>query len=195
VIADGHHRYETALNYRKERPTHAGKIDPDALRARHDELFNTRSEGLTILPGHRGAAHIHDFSWSGVRRHLEPWFAAEAFPVFYEEKKAEAQKKFLGKLAVGAQETGDRRYPQRSRRSRLLRIDAARGGQAWPCCCKRFAAAARTGRSAAAEGIWSRRWASAPQAVTAEAKSHLRAEARCGIRCRGPRPRANSRFF
>src|SRR5262249_25535427 len=30
VIADGHHRYETALNYRNERRVLAGKIDPDA---------------------------------------------------------------------------------------------------------------------------------------------------------------------
>jgi uncharacterized protein (DUF1015 family) len=99
VIADGHHRYETALNYRKERPTHAGKIDPDAPSARAMmSFFNTRSEGLTILPGHRVAAHIHDFSWSGMRRYLEPWFAAAAFPFSSEEKKVEAQRKFLAKL-------------------------------------------------------------------------------------------------
>src|SRR5207245_98458 len=94
VIADGHHRYETALNYHKERPTHAGRIDPNAPSARAMmSFFNTRSEGLTILPGHRVAAHVHDFSWSGVRRYLEPWFAAEAFPFSSEEKRAEAQKK------------------------------------------------------------------------------------------------------
>jgi len=88
-----HHRYETALNYRKERPTHAGKIDPDAPSERAMmSFFNTRSEGLTILPGHRVAAHIHDFSWSGVRRHLEPWFAAEAFPFSTRRKKRRRRK-------------------------------------------------------------------------------------------------------
>jgi len=52
VIADGHHRTRTALNYRKERPTHAGKIDPMHRPARAMmSFFNTRSEGLTILPG------------------------------------------------------------------------------------------------------------------------------------------------
>src|SRR5215467_6554099 len=30
VIADGHHRYETALTYRNERRAQAGKIDPEA---------------------------------------------------------------------------------------------------------------------------------------------------------------------
>src|SRR6266571_5005178 len=78
VIADGHHRYETALNYRNERRTRAGKIDPEAPYERVMMTFiNARSEGLTILPTHRVAANVHDFSWSGVRRHLEPWFAAE----------------------------------------------------------------------------------------------------------------------
>jgi len=44
-----------------------------------DDLHYTRSEGLTILPTHRVAANLHDFSWASVRRYLEPWFAAEAF--------------------------------------------------------------------------------------------------------------------
>ena len=57
VIADGHHRYETALNYRNECRTRAGKIDPDAPYERAMMTFiNTRSEGLTILPTHRVAA-------------------------------------------------------------------------------------------------------------------------------------------
>jgi len=104
VIADGHHRYETALNYRNERRTLAGKIEPDAPYERVMMTFvNTQSEGLMILPGHRVAAHVHDFFWSGVRRHLEPWFAAEAFPFSSEEKKAAARKSFLARL-VGARE-------------------------------------------------------------------------------------------
>ena len=100
VIADGHHRYETALNYRNECRARAGKIEPDAPFERvMMTFFNTRSEGLTILPTHRVAAHIHDFSWTAVRRHLEPWFAAEAFPFEDEGKKAEARKNFLARLA------------------------------------------------------------------------------------------------
>ncbi len=112
VIADGHHRYETALNYRNEcraRPSghrvNAGKADPEASYERAPwelammTFINTRGEGLTILPGHRVAANVHDFSWSGVRRYLEPWFAAEMFPFSDEGKKAAAQKNFLAKLA------------------------------------------------------------------------------------------------
>ncbi len=129
VIADGHHRYETALNYRKERPTHRGKIDLDAPSARAMmSFFNTRSEGLTILPGHRVAAHIHDFSWSGVRRYLEPWFAAEAFLFSSEEKKAEAQKKFLGKLVSARKKRGIGVYPAAEPQKRAFYVLTLREG-------------------------------------------------------------------
>jgi len=80
VIADGHHRYETALNYRNERRSQT--IHPDRNAPYEFAMMtfiNTRSEGLTILPTHRVAAHLHDFSWASVRRHLEPWFTADSF--------------------------------------------------------------------------------------------------------------------
>ena len=105
VIADGHHRYETALNYRNERRAasglraDAGKIDSEAPYERVMMTFiNTKSEGLTILPTHRLAANVHDFSWSGVRRHLEPWFTAEEFPFSGSAERSEVKKKFLAKL-------------------------------------------------------------------------------------------------
>jgi len=41
------------------------------------------------------------------------------------------------------------------------------------------------------EGILEPALGITPQAVTAGSESHLRAGSRCGIRCRGPRPRAN----
>ncbi len=115
VIADGHHRYETALNYRNERRLTAGGVHPSAPYATAPYDFammtfvNTCSEGLTILPTHRLAAHLHDFSWSEARRYLEPWFEAQAFPFAHDEQKAEAQSKFLaylhearGQRAIGA---------------------------------------------------------------------------------------------
>jgi uncharacterized protein (DUF1015 family) len=115
VIADGHHRYETALNYRNERRLHAGGLHPSAPYAQAPYDFammtfvNTSSEGLTILPTHRLAANLHDFSWSEARRYLEPWFEAQAFPFADDGQKAEAQNKFLaclhearGQRAIGA---------------------------------------------------------------------------------------------
>jgi uncharacterized protein (DUF1015 family) len=99
VIADGHHRYETALNYRNECRARIGRVDPQAPFERVMMTFiNTHSEGLTILPTHRVVAHLHEFSWPAVRRHLEPWFAAESFPFSNDSKKAEARKNFLARL-------------------------------------------------------------------------------------------------
>jgi uncharacterized protein (DUF1015 family) len=129
VIADGHHRYETALKYRNEHPTHAGKIDPDAPYERAMmSFFNTRSEGLTILPGHRVAAHIHDYSWSGVRRYLEPWFAAEAFPFSEEGKRDEARRNFLAKLASGREKRAIGVYPAVESQKRAFYVLTLREG-------------------------------------------------------------------
>lgn len=100
VIADGHHRYETALAFRNEYRSRAGNTDPEAPFERVMMTFiNTHSEGLTILPTHRVASHIHDFSWPALRRHLEPWFTAEEFPFSNDSQKVEARRKFLACLA------------------------------------------------------------------------------------------------
>lgn len=97
VIADGHHRYETALNYRNE--CRAGKPHSDAPYERAMMTFvNTRSEGLTILPTHRVAAHVHDFSWTAVRRYLEPWFSTEDFPFKNDLEKTQARARLLERL-------------------------------------------------------------------------------------------------
>ncbi len=54
VIADGHHRYETALLYRDERRAETGRADESAPYERMlMAFFNVRDEGLTILPTHR----------------------------------------------------------------------------------------------------------------------------------------------
>lgn len=54
LIADGHHRYETALAYRNERRDQAGTSDPNASS---EYLMMTlvpmESRGLVILPTHR----------------------------------------------------------------------------------------------------------------------------------------------
>jgi uncharacterized protein (DUF1015 family) len=112
VIADGHHRYETALNYRSARRTQAGRIDPKASYERVMMTFiNTCSEGLTILPTHRLAANLVDFSWASVRRHLEPWFAAEAFAFRTESEQSEARAKFLQRLGGARVHRGIGVYP------------------------------------------------------------------------------------
>jgi uncharacterized protein (DUF1015 family) len=55
VIADGHHRYETALAYREEM---RGKNGSDRMPM---TFFNMNSPGLTILPTHRVVANLAQF--------------------------------------------------------------------------------------------------------------------------------------
>src|ERR1700687_2718298 len=99
VIADGHHRYETALNYRNELRSRAGKTDPDAVYENAMMTFvNTRSEGLVILPTHRVVANLQDFSWNKMLSQLEPWFSSEVFSFLSEAEKTEARNKFLTRL-------------------------------------------------------------------------------------------------
>jgi uncharacterized protein (DUF1015 family) len=62
LIADGHHRYETALAYRNERRTETGSSDPNAA---HEFVMMTlipmESRGLVILPTHRIVHGLLDF--------------------------------------------------------------------------------------------------------------------------------------
>ncbi|HEV2417510.1 MAG TPA: DUF1015 domain-containing protein [Terriglobia bacterium] len=72
VIADGHHRYETALAYRNLRRAEAG------YDGRADYVMATfirmETEGLTILPTHRVVHSLRGFDWAK--------FASEAKATF-----------------------------------------------------------------------------------------------------------------
>lgn len=111
VIADGHHRYETALNYRNERRTQAGQIIEDAPYERAMMTFiNTQGAGLTILPTHRVVAKLREFNWTELRRHLEPWFTAESIE-FTEESEQQAREEFLRKLTAAVKKRAIGAYP------------------------------------------------------------------------------------
>jgi uncharacterized protein (DUF1015 family) len=112
VIADGHHRYETALNYRNERRSATPGSDPAAPYERAMMTFiNARSEGLTILPTHRVVANLADFSWTSTRRFLEPFFTAEEFPFTDDAAKTLARTDFLRRLAETREHRGIGVYP------------------------------------------------------------------------------------
>ncbi|MCR4405688.1 MAG: DUF1015 domain-containing protein [Anaerolineae bacterium] len=59
IIADGHHRYETSLNYRNEMRTAYPDAPPNAaFNYRAVALVSMDDPGLTILPTHR---EVHDY--------------------------------------------------------------------------------------------------------------------------------------
>ncbi len=94
IIADGHHRYETALAYRNECRQKTGRSDPDAPHERVMMTFvHTEQPGVTILPGHRVASNLTDFNFRAFRDKAGEFFDWYAYP------GADAAPKLLRDLA------------------------------------------------------------------------------------------------
>jgi hypothetical protein len=97
--------------------------NPDAPYERSMMTFiNTRSEGLTILPTHRVVANLDDFSWSSVRRYLEPWFTTEVLSFSNHNQRLEAQEKVLEHLSEGRRRRRIAAYPAADAASRAFYI-------------------------------------------------------------------------
>ena len=81
VIADGHHRYETALAYRDECRRATNSTDRNAP---HEKammtFFNAHGRGLTILPTHRVLSNLPEFDFEQFRSLLTPYFDWYAYP-------------------------------------------------------------------------------------------------------------------
>jgi uncharacterized protein (DUF1015 family) len=79
VIADGHHRYETALNFRNECRA-AGRGGPD-VQAPYEYVMmtfvNMSDPGLLILPTHRVVHSLDSFSVDSFRNSSRAFFEVE----------------------------------------------------------------------------------------------------------------------
>src|SRR6266446_4146068 len=129
ILAEAEGAAAPATEMRDEYRKRAGKIDPEAPYERIMMTFlNTRSEGLTILPTHRLAAHVHDFSWTSVRRHLEPWFTAEEFPFSGSGERSEAKKNFLARLTSAREKRAIGVYPAAEAQKRAFYVLTLREG-------------------------------------------------------------------
>ncbi len=74
-IADGHHRYETALNYRDEiRGQHTGLSEDAAANSLLMYFSNLNDDGLVILPIHRALHNLKDFSLDDFTEKLGTYF-------------------------------------------------------------------------------------------------------------------------
>jgi uncharacterized protein (DUF1015 family) len=80
IIADGHHRYKTALRYNKEHPD-------ESSRYRMLAFVNTQNEGLVILPTHRLVQRVEDFDCTKLLSSLSEDFEIEAFE-FHDDNEA-----------------------------------------------------------------------------------------------------------
>jgi uncharacterized protein (DUF1015 family) len=87
IIADGHHRYETALNYSKEHApaevesSTAGLPQPAYPEAAVMMTFvNMDSDGLVILPTHRVVHSLAGFDPAALTRAAEEFFTVTSLP-------------------------------------------------------------------------------------------------------------------
>ena len=101
VIADGHHRYETAIAYRDECRSKDPRRDLDAPHEKVMMTFiNTRSEGLLILPTHRVIAGLANFDAAAFRRNMSAAFDQEASSFEGASTRPAALEKFRSELAT-----------------------------------------------------------------------------------------------
>jgi uncharacterized protein (DUF1015 family) len=81
IIADGHHRYETALNYRNECRADAGASTAPPGTAAHEfvmmTLVNMNSPALLILPTHRVVHSLTSFSEEAFGKAARAFFDIE----------------------------------------------------------------------------------------------------------------------
>lgn len=91
-IADGHHRYETALAYKREMEQSAS-YDPQAPYNYVMMYLTSMSHpGLTILPAHRMVKGLDNFYTAELLAALAPYFDVEELPCSAENFSGDAEK-------------------------------------------------------------------------------------------------------
>lgn len=96
IIADGHHRYETALNLRNEgraKRKHEDRYAADEFAMM--TFVNTHSKGLTILPTHRLIRNIPNFDFEKFRKIMGQYFDWYSYPFLNAEERSTAWTDFL----------------------------------------------------------------------------------------------------
>jgi uncharacterized protein (DUF1015 family) len=103
VIADGHHRYETALNYRNEQRANgatgrAGAAAPYELVMM--TLVNMDSPGLVILPTHRVVHGLESFSAAAFREKARTYFSVEEVDTSVDAARAAVILREAGRIGT-----------------------------------------------------------------------------------------------
>ncbi len=91
IIADGHHRYETALNYYNQ-------TQNPAAWYRMMTFVNMKNEGLIILPTHRLVANLSDFDFDKLLTELYDDFDIVAHPFVGDDDKALAMQRMFEQM-------------------------------------------------------------------------------------------------
>jgi uncharacterized protein (DUF1015 family) len=104
IIADGHHRYETALHYRNERRAAAAAPQAEPGTAPYDFVMmtfvNMNSSGLMILPTHRVVHNLPSFSDEDFRKAARPFFDIDEVEAELDAPKATAILREAGRAGT-----------------------------------------------------------------------------------------------
>lgn len=77
-IADGHHRFQTSVEYRNECLAQGWQTSgPESFDKRMIGLFNMESPGLKVLATHRGIKNVDETRIGRLRAGLEPFFQVD----------------------------------------------------------------------------------------------------------------------
>ncbi len=117
IIADGHHRYETALAYSKEHaPKAQGRTESSVTQLPHPPFpeaavmmtfVNMDADGLVVLPTHRVVHSLKGFDPAGFEKAAGQFFEVKQLPesdsAFYlETLKSERETAFVAVPRTGA---------------------------------------------------------------------------------------------
>ena len=91
VIADGHHRYETALNYWNE-------TGSDEAEFQMLTFINMRNDGLVIQPTHRLLVDMDDFDLDALLKELPDEFEVTEFAFTDDSDKQQAREKMFAMM-------------------------------------------------------------------------------------------------
>jgi uncharacterized protein (DUF1015 family) len=117
IIADGHHRYETALSYRNERSAAAGSLSraprpysgSDARISEPDNapyelvmmtFINMESPGLLVLPTHRVVHGLASFNAEDLRSKASEYFSIEEVDASIDAKRAAGILREAGRMGT-----------------------------------------------------------------------------------------------
>jgi uncharacterized protein (DUF1015 family) len=90
IIADGHHRYETALAYRDERRAAAGNSRTAPYDSMMMTFFNMNSPSLVVLPTHRVVHGLPSFSTDQLLAGAQPFFEVKEVDSALDAQRAAA---------------------------------------------------------------------------------------------------------
>jgi len=97
IIADGHHRYTTGLNYSRQ------NSDP-ATKYQMLSFSNIRQEGLIVLATHRLVGNIENFNLEKLIAEMDVNFEITRFPFDTAQDKAKARQKMIAAMKAGHDE-------------------------------------------------------------------------------------------